>query len=209
MPQPAMLSRAGASENALLLAILVKILPGLEGKLDPSGIRRLLSDPARLSELVREAARQSHMMNAGLEGEAQLALQHALARVSPRHLGQVLAVLEREAQPAVNHDATYGASASLGEAGSGRAALLIDGLSPASNRQRTDASGAADEEAAGTADAPPWMRDYEWAETAARPTPPLFNPWAFMERPPGSWPMIMMALFAAAGLALFFFNISA
>lgn len=57
MPQPAMLSRAGASENALLLASLVKILPGLEGKLDPSGIRRLLSDPVRLSELVREIGR--------------------------------------------------------------------------------------------------------------------------------------------------------
>jgi hypothetical protein len=112
--------RRMAQETAALLASLIRNGPASGDMMAPEELSRLLSNPAALSALVRRAGLESAIAESGAEAAEHTALQHVLNRVSPQHLSRLLAVLQEREQPAVNHDATYGESASLGDPGSGR-----------------------------------------------------------------------------------------
>ena len=105
-------------ETAMLMASLMRGSAKAARSLQPETLMKLLSDPVRLSSIVRQAGLELEMQQA--EGPPHLALQSALARVSPQHVEKLVAVLAQQEQPAINPDPTYGEPAALGEIGSSR-----------------------------------------------------------------------------------------
>lgn len=193
-----------ASETALLLSSLVKTVPNLAETLRPGDLRRLLSDPVRLSALVREASLQSQLSPLQASDEAQLALQDVLARVSPRHLSQLLMVLEREGQPAIDPDPAYGASTSLGEPGNSRISSAFGTPCHAPPSQHAETAPAI-EAAAYPQGEDEWRfaeHDYDWQEQHPPVTPAAVTlyPWAEIAK---GWPLFLILFAAIFCLALF------
>lgn len=132
MPGPASVSAAApiartirqghtVEEGAALLATLIRHVGAGAEHATPADIRKLLLDPVALSAIVRRAGLEAELATARHMSPQQAVLQDVLNRVSPQHLEKLLSVLRVQEQPAVNHDASYGESASLGDPGSSRA----------------------------------------------------------------------------------------
>ena len=103
-------SQMARQENAKLLAALIKAMPDANN-LQPATIKQILNDPVQLSLLIRQVGLQTEIARSFRSQE--VGLKGALHKVAPQHLEALLAALDRNEQPAINLDESYGEPASL------------------------------------------------------------------------------------------------